>query len=328
MSLAKQVLESYKNKAVTEAELSDEVKDQIKDNNDEMSDLKANGGSQEEIDALEKENDELNGGNKTFDEDASIPPKFNIAMAKLDVKPVGKQAEILLYALKNLVERMADKQANKMELKAWSAHFLGAVTHGVEDISDEVEMEESEENPLSGEVRDDEESEEKVVESKGLARKVLESHINERSGGLPNSRLKLLKEVEGKKFYFFNKMPNLVFITSQEPDMDFLNKFKKNPEAMIGQKINVNPWSTGKYDHKITGVNDDGKVELWAGKNGFTAFPEEIAILMTIEDVKQKSKGDDKIARSQDNIKRQKDGEDVLGEKKAWADIMKAFGID
>lgn len=46
-------------------ELSQEVQDKIKANNDKMTTLKANGGSQEEIDALEKENDELNGGNKT-----------------------------------------------------------------------------------------------------------------------------------------------------------------------------------------------------------------------------------------------------------------------
>jgi len=46
-------------------ELSQEVKDKIKANNDKMSDLKANNGSQEEVDKLEKENDELNGGNDT-----------------------------------------------------------------------------------------------------------------------------------------------------------------------------------------------------------------------------------------------------------------------
>lgn len=46
-------------------ELSQEVKDKIKANNDKMTALKANGGSQEEIDALEKENDELNGGSQT-----------------------------------------------------------------------------------------------------------------------------------------------------------------------------------------------------------------------------------------------------------------------
>jgi hypothetical protein len=50
---------------VTEEELSQDTKDKIKANNDKMTDLKKNGGSQEEIDALEKENDELNGGNKT-----------------------------------------------------------------------------------------------------------------------------------------------------------------------------------------------------------------------------------------------------------------------
>jgi hypothetical protein len=50
---------------VNEADLPTDVIAKIKANNDKMTDLKKNGGSQEEIDALEKENDELNGGNKT-----------------------------------------------------------------------------------------------------------------------------------------------------------------------------------------------------------------------------------------------------------------------
>jgi hypothetical protein len=54
--------------SVSESDLPQDVIAKIKANNDKMTDLKKNGGSQEEIDALEKENDELNGGNKTFEE--------------------------------------------------------------------------------------------------------------------------------------------------------------------------------------------------------------------------------------------------------------------
>jgi hypothetical protein len=59
-----------KKESVKESDLPTDVIAKIKANNDKMTDLKKNGGSQEEIDALEKENDELNGGNKTFGESA------------------------------------------------------------------------------------------------------------------------------------------------------------------------------------------------------------------------------------------------------------------
>jgi hypothetical protein len=223
--------------SVSESELSREVKDKIMANNDKMSDLKANGGSQEEIDALEKENDELNGGNDTSEareyspeearlkqeiinltgeirktrrkisgaadhrrneiakfkgrkrhlspeelkkakealkrgsetdaeyekhakadiakwreekskledklkkmrggsvsEDAELPAKFMIAMGKLANKPVAKQVEVLTYGIRNLMQVMAEKPSNKVDLKVFAAHLLGTVTHGVEGI--------------------------------------------------------------------------------------------------------------------------------------------------------------------------------------------------
>lgn len=119
-------------------ELSQDVQDKIKANNDKMTELKNNGGSQEEIDALEKENDELNGGNETSEsisEDDSIPAKFEIALGKLANKPAARQAEILTYGIKNLMARMGEKPVTKMEAKQFASFFLGMVQNGVEDIA-------------------------------------------------------------------------------------------------------------------------------------------------------------------------------------------------
>lgn len=67
-----QALKNIKNMSKNE-ELPQDVSDKIKANNDKMSDLKASGGSEEEIDKLEKENDELNGGNKTATSESNEP---------------------------------------------------------------------------------------------------------------------------------------------------------------------------------------------------------------------------------------------------------------
>lgn len=482
-------LEIMNESKISNEELSQDVQDKIKANNDKMSDLKANGGSQEEIDKLEKENDELNGGNKTavteemsYDEykkkhaalwkkaensskpeaekylkqakdlkdkyysqpsvkkknesttNEDVPMKFEVAMGKLANKPVAKQAEFLEHGLRKLVNLLQDKPALNQLLKAFSAEFLGDIQHGIGSLVDEPELEmdeagklkevpqlediktiamslkvsdmfaasfldakgnvvfeydgyvpdffpddhygdyvmldidvsgkitnwkkpaqkefvklkmeaderaerrssnESSENPLSGEVEDEKKKE--VVESRGLARKVLESHcINERDG-LGSANLKLLKKDGNKLYYYFPKhKTNLVYTAESEPEMGVVKHLQTKPQDAIGSKIKVPFWNLGGNGHymKINGFTEDGKVEVTdeRGHDGFFATPEEVAILMTITGYRKGQIGDDKIAQSQKNIADQKDGKDVLGDKKAsdefWKSVMQSLKKD
>lgn len=178
MKLAQKVIEAHSIKE----ELSQEVQDKIKANNDKMTELKKNGGSQEEIDALEAENDKLNGGNKTSEdltEDSAIPAKFEIAMSKLDVKLAAKQADILKYAIRQLVMIVSDKPANKADLKAFAANLLSSVQHGVADIGDGVNAE-IPEDLKTDYVKDSSDPEGEELDfgtkSESMALKVLKAH--------------------------------------------------------------------------------------------------------------------------------------------------------
>lgn len=77
-------------------ELPQDVQDKIKANNDKMTQLKKDGAPQAEIDALEKENDELNGGNKTSEAKSKSP------------SPYSASEQAVLDKLRELNQKMSD----------------------------------------------------------------------------------------------------------------------------------------------------------------------------------------------------------------------------
>lgn len=108
-------------------ELPQDVQDKIKANNDKMTQLKKDGAPQAEIDALEKENDELNGGNKTSEakklssEEARLKGQIsqlagNIRKLQGKITNGKKDLENRLYQAKKKFSSMAPE--DKAEFKA------------------------------------------------------------------------------------------------------------------------------------------------------------------------------------------------------------------